>query len=174
MYSLEAERVLAYLNKRLYKDTNGVEVDGEDVSEPGGVSNDPAPFQPSAPRRSSEPFFYWLFSRQDKLLKVQCLAAIVLVLIGARFALVEFSHRRARDLAYQQIHEARLKQDYTGMLDAAEHFLDQPVIGRDVRKTEVEGLYSEALLRWFMLEQQADNDSVRLERYRRLLNPAAN
>ena len=175
LYALETERVFAYLHKRLYKDTNGGAVEGEDASEPGvGASNDPAPFQPSALRRSSEPFFYWLFSRQDKLLKVQCLVAIVLVLAGARFALLEISHRRARDIAYQQIHEARLKQDYAGMLDAAEHFLDQPVIGKDVRKTEVEGLYSEALLRWFMREQPAENDSVRLERYRRLLNPTAN
>jgi len=175
LYSLEAERVFAYLNKRLYKDQNGNGVTDKAASESGfEVRNDPAPFPLNESRHGDEPFFYWLFSRENKLLKVQCLVAIVLVLIGARLLLSEFSHRKVRDAAYQQIHEARLNQDYTAMLDAAEHFLDQPVIGKDLRKTEVEGLYSEALLRWFMQEHPADDDSVRLERYRRLLDATSN
>ena len=175
LYSLEAERVFAYLNKRLYKNGNGAPVDDNDASHPVvEIRNYPTLFRPVASRRSGEPFLYWLFSGEDKLLKVRCVVALVLLLVGVRLVVSELSHRRVRDTAYQQIHEARLKQDYAGMLDAAERFLDQPVIGRDSRKTEVEGLYSEALLRWFMREHPADNESVRLQRYKHLLNSASN
>jgi hypothetical protein len=170
---LNTARIYEYLNGRLFG-AEGVSDGGvgpQDLSTPDNERESaPAPLRAATPRRGGEPLFYWLASGENKWLKFQCVLALILVLVGGRLAIREHGHRAARETAYRQIHEARARQDYKGMLDAAESFLGNPIIGTDSRAAEVEGLYSEALLRWFVIEQQQpDNASPRLERYRRLL-----
>jgi hypothetical protein len=168
---LNPARIYAHLEGRLFGGEGAGSVGSQDRSALNGEGDDAlAPLRAAAPQRGGEPFFYWLASGENKWLKFQCAFAIVLVLIGGRLAIREFQHRSARATAYRQIHEARARQDYKGMLDAAESFLGNPVIGTDSRAAEVEGIYSEALLRWFLKEQPPPESALpRMERYRRLL-----
>ena len=129
----------------------------------------PAPIVQSLRRRSSEPFLEWLVSNEGRGLKLQCVAAIVLATVVGYFGVREYSHREIRSSAYGEIHRARDQGDYVKTMDAAERFLGSKVIGRDARTTEVEGLYSEALVRWFEQEHpSADIAGSRLARFREL------
>lgn len=120
-------------------------------------------------RRSSEPFLEWLASSESRWLKLQCVAVVLLAATAGFCGIREFSHRQIRSSAYTEIHSARSQDDYLKTMDAAERFLGSEVIGRDTRTTEVEGLYSEALVRWFEQEQPSvDNAKRRLNRFRQL------
>ena len=61
----------------------------------------------------------------------------------------ELRARGARTQAYAALRQARTEARFDAMLDAAEKFLSQRLLGRDARVAEVEALYSEALVRWF-------------------------
>lgn len=170
---LDTARIYAYLSDQLFG-AEGVDGGGSDPDGLGAWGDErekaPAPLRAGVPRRGGEPFFYWLASGESKWLKFQCLLALILVLVGGRLAIREYSHRSARGAAYRQLHEARARRDYKSMLDAAESFLGNPIIGTDARTAEVEGLYSEALLRWFVTEQPPpDSNSPHLKLYRQLL-----
>lgn len=164
--SLDAPRAHTCLQKILF----GTAQEAREVPGPSEPADAPPPLAASPPRRSSEPFLAWLLSGESKWLKVQCLAALILVIAGGRLAMREHSHREIRTAAWQEIRAAREHGDYPRMIDSAERFLGHPVIGRDARTSEVESLYSEALVRWFGQELPSPGQSgPRIERYRQLL-----
>jgi hypothetical protein len=165
--SLDAPRVHACLAKALF----GMAQESPQAPGPRAPAGaPPAPLVASPTRRSSEPFLPWLLSGESKWLKVQCLAALVLVVAGGWLATHEYSHREIRAAAWREIHRARKRGDYPRMIDSAERFLGHPVIGKDARTSEVESLYSEALVRWFSQEQPPpERSEPRLGRYRQLL-----
>jgi hypothetical protein len=163
---LDSKRVCEYLAHRLFGSAF--------ASAPADVPPSevaPVALRVDVPVRSSEPFVYWLFSRRNLRVKWQVLAAIALTVIAVVVGLAEFQARTIRREAYQSLREARNQASYESMIDAAEKFLSQRVIGRDDRISEVEALYSEALIRWFNeMGPSPEQAERRISRYRQLLS----
>jgi hypothetical protein len=121
------------------------------------------------PMPGREPFWYWLFSPQDGLLKSACLIALVLAVCSVAFVTREYRNRAERAIAWSDMTKARDAQNFPRMLDSAERFLSHPVIGADNRTTEIRELYDEALVRWFNESRPSPGiRNRRLELYRRL------
>jgi hypothetical protein len=162
---LDSGRICAYLSNRLFG--TAFAAAPTDVF-PSEIA--PAALQVDTPVRSSEPFFPWLFSRRNRWVKLQMVMASVLAVVAIVTGLSEFQARAVRAEAYQALRQARNEASYESMLDAAETFLSQRIIGRDDRIAEVEALYSEALVRWFNEAGPAPEQAERrLSQYRRLL-----
>jgi hypothetical protein len=169
---LDAVPICAYLTRRLFEDG------------PAPIQEPPAPARatPQKPpamtrvsrqrRRGGEPFAFWLFSNQDKRIKVQAVVAVILVLLVGWLVVRDLSVRAARDTAYAQIVEAAGNQDPLGIIEGAEiYFTNKPLSGRDRRDEQVQALYTEAFVRWFVgLEGEPDADAqTRIERYQALI-----
>jgi hypothetical protein len=167
LVALHTPRVVALLQKRLCGPTNHV-VEEETPSTWQAQVETP-PVLPET-RRSSFPWLYWLCSRQDQRLKLQCVAAIVLVSLAVGTALTEYSRRHVRSAAYLHLRQAYDHREYAEVLDAAERFLSLPIYGTDSRVTEVERLYSESFVRWFTERAPTPDEAEdRAQRFRALL-----
>jgi hypothetical protein len=140
---LDSAQVCAYIAQRLF---------GGDFQPPPDVQPHRVPvvrLNVSSPVKSSEPFFLWLFSGRHKRVKLQLVMATTLATAAVVLAVSEVTARTARTQAYSQLLEARAAGRFESMLDSADRFMSQRVIGRDDRIRDVEALYSEALVRWF-------------------------
>jgi hypothetical protein len=128
------------------------------------------PLAVGAPRASSPPFLFWAFSSRNALLKLQLVAALVLVVVVSILGAREFQGRRVRNAAYSSLQSARKAASLEPMLDAAEQFLSVRPFAVDARVAEVEALYSEALVRWFSETGPAPEvANSRIRRYGELL-----
>ena len=166
--SLDRTRVESWLANRIF----GC---GFSPSNNGRSLDQPLPaLKVVPPTRSREPVGYWLFSPQAVWLKAACALAVVLAVLTCGFTIREYHGRWERSAAYEQMKTARESRDYNRMLDAAERFLAHPVVGNDSRTSEVQELYSEALVRWFNESRPPLSDvQQRTERYRKLLGITA-
>jgi hypothetical protein len=166
LHALDENRVCAYLRHVLYAEPF--------VPAPADVapiSVRPVALAVNAPVRSRDPFMFWAFSRRNRLVKVQVFVAAVLAVMAMSMATREFQGRRDRDSAYASLHQARDEARYLSMLDAAEQFLSSRIIGADDRVAEVEGVYSEALVRWFNETAPPPEEAERrIARYRQLMS----
>lgn len=122
----------------------------------------------------AEPFLAWLFSRQDRRIKLQATFASVLLLMTTGLILREQRVNAVRDGAYRKILVAKMQQDDLGIVENAELFFSDAPLGKDGRNQQVINLYSESLVRWVAQQQeQLDaNAQKHLERYRIALNIA--
>ena len=148
--NLDSAAVCSYLTRLLYQERNGGTRPASAALAPTLTDAEPSLIPASGPTRplQSEPFGYWLFSRQGLLLKLQCAAAILLFLMAGVLGTSEYTHRQNRAVAYREIHAAKETQDFQRMVEQAENFLLNPTLGTDSREAEVKALYSEALVRW--------------------------
>lgn len=120
-----------------------------------------------------EPFFFWLFSRQELRFKMlPAFASLLLLTVGGliireRFILL------TKNNTSQRIREAAQKQDYLNVMEAAEKFLTHTSLnGQDPRDREIQQLYTQAFLQWIVQKepQLNEKDLSRIERYRNLTN----
>jgi hypothetical protein len=167
LVELHTPSVVALLQKRLSgTTTQGI---GAESTSTWQAQVEAPPVLPET-RQSSFPWLYWLCSRQDQWLKLQCVAAIVLVSLAAGTALTEYSRRHVRSAAYSHLRQAYDRREYAEVLDAAERFLSLSIHGADSRVTEVERLYSEAFVRWFTGHAPTPSETEnRAQRFRALL-----
>ena len=88
-------------------------------------------------RKAEEPFEFWLFSRRSLWLKVQAVAAVVLLGMGAGMAVQKLRYDRARDDAYVRVLRAEEERDYLGIIRGIERFLrtDRCGIGTRARSS---------------------------------------
>ena len=121
--------------------------------------------------RGGEPFGFWLFSGQDKLIKIQAAIAIVLILLVGGLTIRDFVARTTRNTAYNQIIEAIENQDYLGVIEGAEsYFANTPLSGKDERDAQVIDIYREAFVRWFVGLGELDHEAqAHIERYQTLI-----
>lgn len=121
--------------------------------------------------QGGEPFGFWLFSGQDKLIKIQAAIAIILVLLVGGLAIRDFVARSTRDAAYNQIIEAIKNQDYLSVIKGAEsYFANTPLSGKDKRDEQVIDICREAFVRWFVELDELDHEAqAHIERYQTLI-----
>jgi hypothetical protein len=97
----------------------------------------------------SEPLLPWLFSRQDKLVKMQGGIASVLLLVCSGLLVRESIVLSIRDSSYNKILKAKQNQNDQEVLQEAELFLrNTPLSGKDARTQPIRQLYSETMLNW--------------------------
>jgi hypothetical protein len=121
---------------------------------------------------SSEPFAFWLFSSKDRRIKLQAVAAILLVLLVGFLAIRDLSVRAARSAAFTRIVAAAEREDALGIIQGAEAFFsNRPLSGVDGRDQQVIDLYTEAFVRWFVgLDSAPDTDAeAHVDRYQALI-----
>jgi tetratricopeptide (TPR) repeat protein len=164
---LDRAAVLAFLERRLF---GGAEA--PTPTKPSlPVSDLPALAVASTRRRSTEPILDWLFSHQDRRVKLQATVALVLILSVAGLTIDAADRREARDVAYRQVAMAAATNDDLQVIEAAEVFLAaRPRLGTDGREQQVQDLYSEAFVRWFVQQSDQPESDVEkhVERYRAL------
>jgi hypothetical protein len=141
---------------------------------PAPMSMAPAPLVAAAELHSREPRVYWWFSPEYPWLKLQCVLAVALAVLAFAAGWREWNHRIQRNAAYSEIQKAITAGDSLKVIDSAERFFANPLVGRDVREEQVQDLYSEALVRWFNEQNGSDLEIARrLDRYRQLLHLTA-
>lgn len=142
------------------------------VGEPA-TSTDLPPILAVSPipsRQRDVSFSFWLWTLEDKRIKVQLAAAIAFTVLVAGLAIREHANRGARAISYAQLTDAVTRRDYAAALDAAETFLSSPVLAIDARSDEVRRLYAESLVRWFTTHPpDSAAETHRLGRYRSLV-----
>ncbi len=161
--------VLAFLNRQLWPDENP-ESDGQVSSElPSYVPVLECP--PAARRGREEPLSYWFFSRRGIRVKLQMATTLILLVVALVLGVRESLNRTTRNEAYRQIIDSAADGDNHAVVEAAEAFLSASLVGvGDAREQEVQILYSEALVRWFVSEgDELDTHTQRhLERFQDL------
>jgi hypothetical protein len=124
-------------------------------------------------KRGAEPLLPWLFSRQDRRIKVQAAIASILVLVAGGLMIRDLALQSAREEAYQKILVAEQQQHDLGVVKAAETFFaNAPLAGQDRRTQQVMNLYTESLVRWFTQQGEQPNADAQshLDRYRAVMN----
>lgn len=125
-----------------------------------------------SPKQAGEPMDYWLMSRRDLRLKLQGVAAIVLLLVVGGLIFKDLRARSIRTATYHNILQAANDRQYLQVIQGAENFLSHPLVATDdARDAEVIKLYNEALVLWVArqpgsLNTEAENH---VKRYRELV-----
>jgi tetratricopeptide (TPR) repeat protein len=168
LVGLDSKLICAFLERSFFEEK------GDQIpATPPSLSMTPTLLQPTSNHRKfgTEPFLPWLFSRQDRRIKLQALLASVFLLAATGVMLREQRVNTTRDSAYQQILVAKSQQNDLGVVENAELFLSDAPLGADKRNEQVTSLYSESLVRWFaQQEDQLDASAQKhLERYRNAL-----
>ena len=168
---LNSALICNFLERKLF----GEEGDRVLVTPPSDLSGEPPILTPISVKRQrgTEPLLPWLFSSQDKRIKLQAAVASVLVLVAGGLGIQDSLRNSARESAYQQIMAAEQIQDDLGMVEGAEMFLaNSPLSGQDGRNEQVMELYTESLVRWFAQQENSPDASAQkhLERYRQVMN----
>lgn len=116
-----------------------------------------------APRREAfnmeeEPFIYWLAGPKDIFTKIVIAASFILLLTAATLYGQKFYNDHKRNAAYLALTESlNQKDDHKAILNHASVFLDHlPLMGSDSRTPAVISIYKEELTKWFMDDDQID------------------
>jgi hypothetical protein len=172
---LDAAPICDYLTRRIFEDEQ------MPVQKPPGpvamTAQQPPVMTGISPKRrwDAEPLALWLFSVKDMRIKVQAVAAVILVLLVGWLAIHDVSVRMARNAAYTRIVEAARDQEALGIIEGVEaYFGNQPLFGSDGRDEQVRALYTEAFVRWFAeLSGEPDPDSeTHIARYQAFISDA--
>ncbi len=168
---LDLDPVLRFLGSRLF----GIaEEEATAPDQPSAAIVAGAPRLVLAPTRGrrSVPLAYWVFSGRDLRIKLQAVAAILLLgSVGVLAGREEIRGGR-RDAAYAQLLAARDRNDDSRIMEAAETFLANPLLAKDGREETVENLYSEAVVRNVLSGAPLDGGlQPHLDRYRELVTP---
>lgn len=149
---IDRETIIGHLDKRLVSE-------GFDAVAEGGVDAElrPPPYVPLimglAERRlrSTEPFAYWLFDKQNMRLKMLSFVAVVLLILVGSVAIREVIVRQAREGALTQVVAASEGQDDLVLIESAERFFSNKPLNRsEEQEAVVFELYTEAFVRWFI------------------------
>ncbi len=180
----DVEQICAFLTKQRAEDVD-VEKNSttEKAEEPTTVAtavavDNPPILTPVSVRRkmSSEPFAYWLFSGKELRVKLQALAATILVVVAIGLTVQTTRADQTRDTAYENLIAAEGRQDYPTILAEAERFLaNASPLKADARTAQVEGLYHEAFVYWYLGQKEVLSEEAlaQVERYKSF-NIAAN
>lgn len=122
--------------------------------------------QRRAPKRQS------VLAELNTRVILQVAVAVVLLAIGGGLLAREAWARRARDMSFKQMTEAREKREHLRIIEGAEKFLTHlPSNSSDAREADVINLYSEALVHW-VANQPGNLDApalARVERFKKLV-----
>lgn len=167
---LDASLVQVFLRHRLF--------DNGKSEQPAAHSPDVVPGPAAVPaiaiadkRPSIEPLDYWLFSRQDLRVKLQAVAAVVVLVVAGIWYVTDTRSRDVREQAYQSIAQAVAAGADEDVIRAAETFLSAKVAAHDKREDEVLRHYDAAFARWFVANSYAldEEGQRRIGRYRQLV-----
>ena len=121
-------------------------------------------------RRKGLPLQFWIWSPEDKRIKLQALAAMILFILACVIGVVEHGHRSIRDASYARLADSMAHGDFTDAMNEAELFLSTHVLAADSREPVVARLYSEALVRWFSTQPEESKELAQhLQRYHSLI-----
>ena len=169
---LDSTLICAFLERKVF----GKESDRVLVTPTPEVIEEPPTLTPIAVKRlrGAEPLLPWLFSSQDKRIKIQAAIASILILVAGGLGIQDRWRISARESAYQQILAAEQNQDNLSVVQGAETFFaSSPLSGKDGRNEQIRELYTKSLVRWFAQQENSpDADAQKhLERYRQVMNP---
>ncbi|ACC81767.1 tetratricopeptide repeat protein [Nostoc punctiforme] len=178
---LDFAPICGYLENSLFED----ETRGEGfvtrhrvlVTPPTGHSESSPILTPASikPRLSTEPLLPWLFSAQDKRIKLQAMVASVLIVVTGYIVMREQTTLAVRQKAYDMILMAKQVQNDEAVLKASKEFFNNaPILGKDERMSRVLELYEESLVRYVAGqpgEQLKKDNEDYLELYRQLQKP---
>jgi hypothetical protein len=162
---LDCHAITSFLRRRLFGERA--------MAEPHAVAPiDNAPVLVSQPVRARdiEPLGFWLFSRQGLAVKLQALAAMVLLSYASFSSFDEYRNRQVREVAYQNLAKAVTTGEEEQTLRAAENFLAARVHGTDGREADVRRKYDRAFTYWFIARGLDTNQDIgaRVDRYQTL------
>lgn len=169
---LDANVICAFLERKLFEEKS----DRVLVTPPPDTATEISLLTPIYAQRQpgAEPFLPWLFSSQDRRIKLQAIVATVLVAITSYVVMQERTTAVTRDQSYQQVIAAENLQNDEQMLEAAENFLNNPsLMSKDARTAQVMELYTKSFVRWFGQQPETQlNETAQkhLEQYRQLQN----
>ncbi|KAB8317119.1 hypothetical protein SD81_023040 [Tolypothrix campylonemoides VB511288] len=169
---LDADVICAFLERKLFEE----ESDRVLVTPPTGTTTEISLLKPTYARRQpgAEPFLPWLFSSQDRRIKLQAVVATVLVAVTGYVFIRERTTAVVRDQSYQQLITAENLQNDEQVLEAAENFFNNAsLMSKDARTSQVMELYTKSFVRWFAQQPETQlNEAAQkhLEQYRQLQN----
>ncbi|MDJ0569112.1 MAG: hypothetical protein QNJ53_08680 [Pleurocapsa sp. MO_192.B19] len=169
---LDSSLICTFLERKLFGEEG--EGDRVEVTPPSDLSREQPILTPISVKRQpgAEPLLPWLFSPQDKRIKLQAIVAIALVLGAGGLRIQDRLRSSARETAYQEILAAEQIQDDLGLVQNAEvFFANSPLSGKDGRNDQVMELYTESLVRWYAQQEISPDASARkhLERYHQVM-----
>ncbi len=161
LVSLSSKSVHGYLYRRLFPDDPAAPP-LEEGNAAAMLAEGPLIISADRPAsRDGEPFRAWLYSRYDCRTKLQCVAALVLVIIATGFGIRDHHSLNIRAGAYAEAQKAAALGDGQKVMDACATFIQHRVLASDVREDEIRRLYDETLVRWMVNENPEDDQLTR-------------
>lgn len=152
---LDANVICAFLERKLFEEKS----DRVLVTPPTKNSESPPILTPAhtKPQFSTEPMISWLFSSQDKRIKLQMIVVSLLIVATSYVVIQERTTFAKRDKAYQVILAAKQVQNDQAVLAASKEFFhNASFFGRDERTAQVIEIYEESLVRWVPQQPEAE------------------
>jgi hypothetical protein len=169
---LDANVICAFLERKLFEEKS----DRVLVTPPPDTPTEISLLTPIYTQRQAgaEPFLPWLFSSQDRRIKLQAAIATFLVAITGYVVIREPMTVVARNQSYQQVIAAKNLQNDEQVLEAAENFFNNAsLMSKDARTPQVIELYTKSFVRWFSQQPEPQlNETAQkhLKQYRQLQN----
>ena len=152
---LDANVICAFLERKLFEEKS----DRVLVTPPTENSESPPILTPAytKPQFSTEPIISWLFSSQDKRIKLQMIVASLLIVATSYVVIQERTTFAKREKAYEVILAAKQVQNDQAVLAASKEFFHNgSFFGRDERTAQVIEIYEESLVRWVPQQPEAE------------------
>ncbi len=167
--AVETQKVTNFLAHRLF----------DEPWEPASVEPAPLPHEPVDPPLLATtppskdpagiPFRCWIYSGQDRGMKVRWAMCLALIAVALWLGLHEWSVRAARNAAFADLDQAASVQDAAGVLAAADRFLSAPGSAADPRRVQVISAYRSAIVDWFNnLRHITEADRAKIARFQTL------
>ncbi|MBC1238059.1 lipopolysaccharide assembly protein LapB [Nostoc sp. 2RC] len=159
---LDANVICAFLERKLFEEKS----DRVLITPPTENSESPPILTPAytKPQFSTEPMISWLFSSQDKRIKLQMIVASLLIVATSYVVIQERTTFAKREKAYQVILAAKQVQNDQAVLAASKEFFhNASFFGRDERTAQVIEIYEESLVRWVPQQPEAELTSENKE-----------
>jgi hypothetical protein len=120
--------------------------------------------------RRGLPLLFWIWSPDDKRIKLQAIAAMILLVFACAVGVIQHSHRSIRDASYARLTDSMAHGNFAQAITEAETFLSASVLAADSREPMVTRLYSEGLVRWFSTQPEESRElTEHLQRYHSLV-----
>src|SRR5262249_38127294 len=141
LVSVSSKSVQEYLHRRLFPDDSAA-LPPPASEAAATLTSGPVIIPADRPlSRDGEPFRAWLYSRYDWRIKIQCAAALILVVTAVSFGVRDYYSRGIRAVTYAEARQAATLEDSEKVMDACAKFLQHRVLGDDSRQDEMVRLY---------------------------------